>query len=142
MKIDLASINWPAVAVSTVATFVVGGMWYGGVFKKLWQRLHGYSDEQVEQMKKARPPAVFLGVMIGAYCVISVAISILIGATGIHTVMGGVTLGLVIWAGFVVTVALTDWISSRRSLASFALDWAYQLVFLVLMGAILGGWRS
>ena len=141
MKIDLSTVNWLAVLVAGIATFVLGGLWYGMFFKKLWQQLHGYSDEKVKEMQKSKPPPVFLGTMIVSYLVMATVLSVLMGAIGIVTVVGGVTLGLLIWLGFAAAIAMTDWISSSRRLASYGLDLAYQLAFLVMMGAILGGWR-
>ena len=38
---------WPVLA-GTVAFFVVGAVWYGVLFGKVWQREAGLSDEQVQ----------------------------------------------------------------------------------------------
>jgi hypothetical protein len=141
MKIDIGSINWLAVIVATVATFVLGGVWYGAVFKKLWLQLHGYSDDKIKEMQKARPPAFFFGVMLASYFVTSVVLSIIIAAAGIATIVGGITLAVLVWIGIAAAIAMTDWVSSDRRLGSFGLDLAYQFCFLVMMGAILGGWR-
>jgi hypothetical protein len=141
VKIDIESINWLAVLVATLATFILGGLWYGALFKKLWQRLHGYSDDQIKQMQKARPPAFFFGVMLASYFVMSVVLSIILAAAGITTAAGGITLAVLVWFGIAAAIAMTDWVSSDRRLASFGLDLAYQFCFLVMMGAILGGWR-
>jgi hypothetical protein len=141
MTIELSGINWLAVLVAAVATFFLGGLWYGALFKKPWQRLHGYSDEQVKAMQKARPPAVFFGVMIASYLVLAFVVALLARVAGVSSVGAGAALGLLLWIGPAMAIGATAWIASDKPLGAFAIDWAYQLVFLVMMGAIIGGWR-
>ena len=44
---DISQLNWLAILVATVAAFALGGVWYGPVFGKAWQRLVGISDEDI-----------------------------------------------------------------------------------------------
>ncbi len=43
-SIDFKAINYWAVLVSAVATFLVGGLWYTALFGKQRTELLGYSD--------------------------------------------------------------------------------------------------
>jgi hypothetical protein len=45
----MPEINWIAVAIAAVASFVLGGLWYSPVlFGKAWQRETGLTDEQLK----------------------------------------------------------------------------------------------
>ena len=44
------SINWWAVLVAGVVYMVVGMVWYGPLFGKLWKSLMGFTDESVKNM--------------------------------------------------------------------------------------------
>ncbi len=43
----MGPMNWPAVALGTVAFFAVGAIWYSALFARPWQRAVGLSDEQL-----------------------------------------------------------------------------------------------
>jgi len=141
MRIELSGINWMAVGVAALATFFLGAIWYAALFGKLWQRLHGYSDEKVKQMQKARPPAVFFGTMIGSYFVLAVVLAVLMVNLGAVTAGAGATFGFLVWLGPAASIGMTAWIASDKPFGAYAIDLGYQLAYLVMMGAILGGWR-
>jgi hypothetical protein len=51
----MPEINWLAVIVAAVASFLLGGLWYSPVmFGKVWQREAGLSDEQLKQGNMAK----------------------------------------------------------------------------------------
>jgi hypothetical protein len=141
VKFDVASVNWLAVLVSGVVAFVLGGFWYTVVFGKLWRRLHGYSDEKVKQMQANVPPPVFLGLMLVCYLVVAAVLAILFASFGVTTATAGAMTALLIWVGPAAAIGLTGLLASDKPFPAFVIDAAFQFVFLVMMGAILGGWR-
>ena len=51
----MPELNWIAVIVATLASFVLGAVWYSPLlFGKAWQREAGLSDEQLARGNKAR----------------------------------------------------------------------------------------
>ena len=51
----MPEINWIAVVVAALASFLLGGLWYSPVlFGKAWQRETGLSDETLKQGNMAR----------------------------------------------------------------------------------------
>jgi hypothetical protein len=140
VSLDLAKLNYAAVLVAGLATFFLGGLWYTGLFGKAWIKLHGYTPEQVEAMKKKRPPAVFFGGMVVCYLIVAFVVAVLLQNMPVSTALGGVLAGTCLWLA-VAAVSMTAHIASDKPLALYGIDASFQLIFLVLMGAILGGWR-
>lgn len=137
----IGTINWLAVLVAGIAMFMIGGVWYGAIFAKLWQRLHGYSDEQVKAMQKLRPPHIFFGTMIFAYLVGAFVIAILVVNLDIRGAFNGAVLGAFLWLFATTAIGLTDHITRTRPFAAYVLDSAYQLTSFIAAGIILAMWR-
>jgi hypothetical protein len=132
-------INWLAVAVAAVVTFLIGGLWYSPIlFGKLWTRLHGYTDQQLEAMKQGAGKAY--GLSFVAYLVMAGVMAVLVDWTGAAGAAEGACLGSTVWLGFAATIGLTATLFSNRSLGTWLLDAGYQLVYLVAQGIILAVW--
>lgn len=133
-------INWLAVVVAAVLSFVIGGLWYSPLlFAKAWVRAHGYTDEQVQRMRANAPKAYAISFL--CMLVMAAILAFLLGLTPIIRWQGGAKLGLLCWAGFAATIGLTQQVYSEKKPATFLIDAGYQLVYLVLMGALLAWWR-
>lgn len=128
------NISWLAVVAAAVAGFVIGGIWYGPLFGKPWQRESGLSDDAV---KNANMPMIF-----GTTFVLNLFAAFILGhvlatygnpplATAIM-IAGGVGLG------FVATSIGVNYLFSRKSLKLFAIDAGYWVVIYSVMGAIFG----
>jgi hypothetical protein len=139
-SINISDINVWAVLVAAAATVFLGGAWYAGLFARTWQRLHGYSDEKVKQMQAARPPAMFFGVMFAAYVVLAAVMSLILSVVGVNSAIGGAGTAAMLWV-VPASIAVTAWLAYDKPLACYVLDGAFQLVFFIVMGSILGAWR-
>jgi hypothetical protein len=137
---DLAKINVWAVLVAALAAFFIGGAWYSVLFGKLWVRLHGYSPEKIKQMQAAMSPPLFFGGMLVSYLALAFALAIVVSALPETSAAGGIAIGAVFWLG-ASAIALTGQIASDRSFGIYLIDIGCNLVYLVLMGAILSAWR-
>jgi hypothetical protein len=65
----------------------------------------------------------------------------LIHLTGASNWMYGMHIGALAWFGFALTLGLTAFVYSNKKFATFAIDAGYQLVYMLMMGAILGAWQ-
>jgi uncharacterized protein YciI len=137
MTLDFGSIPWLAVGIAALAIFFLGALWYTAFFGKAWQKLHGYSDEKVKQMQAAKPPPVFFGGMLASYLLVGIGLALVLGWAGAGGVQQGATVGLVLWLGLALPIGFTAWLASDKPLAAFAIDWSYQLAFLVMGGVII-----
>lgn len=134
-------LNYWAVTVAAVATFMLGSLWYTALFGKLWQRLHGYSDEKVKAMQQARLPAVFFSVMLVSYFVLALAVGVVFSLAGIQSAVGGAALGLTLWLGLSAAIGATEHVASDRPIGVYLIDRSYQLLSLVMIGVIIGTWK-
>ncbi len=142
MPYKLPEINILAVIVAGLLAFFVGGLWYQALFGKLWIKLHGYTDLQLKEMKARRPPPVFFGGMIVSYLVLALVLAILIGLVPGMSALYGAALGVLVWLGPAAAIGMTGWLASDKPIGVFLIDAGCELVYLVLMGLILGAWRG
>jgi hypothetical protein len=136
----LPHIHWLPVIVSAVAVFAIGALWYSPVlFGRAWVKAHGHTPEKLAAMRSTMGRAY--GVSFACYFVMAIAMAILIQRMDVFYVRGGVKLGALIGVGFAATVGLTANMFSEKPLATWLIDAGYQIVYLMVMGAILVAWR-
>ena len=58
LSINFGAINYWAVLVAAVATFLLGAVWYTVLFGSQRRQLLGYTEEQLKQMEQAAPPDI------------------------------------------------------------------------------------
>jgi hypothetical protein len=141
MTIDLSAINWLAVAVAAVASFLLGGAWYSALFGKLWIRLQGYGEQKLAEMKAKMSPPKFFGGMLVSYFVLAVAVSFLVVALDLKGPAAGACLGSILWMGPAAAIGFTGHLASDRHNGIYLIDTAFQVVCLVTQGIILASWR-
>lgn len=140
MDLNVSHINVWAVIVSAVAAFMVGGLWYAAIFGKVWAQLHGFDTEQLKAMEKtqARTFGLFLVCDLVTATVLSLLILNLVGEP---SALSGVGVAIVLWLGLGATEAAAQNAAHRKPLRAYLIDVTHHLVYLVVMGAIIGGWR-
>ena len=139
MTLQVELVNFWAVLVAAVATFMIGGVWYGAVFAKIWATIHGFSEQDLKCMeaKTLRNFTIFfVGDLLAAF-----VMSIFVINLGIDTVGGGIQLGLAIWVGVSVTGGSARNAAYDKPLSAFLIDVCQELLSVVAMCAIVGGWR-
>lgn len=133
-------INYLAVVVATVAAFALGGLWYSPLlFAKMWVAAHGYTEEQVNAMQKGAGKAY--GVSLVCQWLIALAIAVLVGYLHLVNLSQGLKLSMLIWVGFAVPLGLMANMFTEKRITVFFIDTGYQLVYLLIMGAIITLWQ-
>jgi hypothetical protein len=127
-------INWLSVLAAAVAGFMVGGLWYGPAFGKLWMAETGITEETAKKSNMVQLfGTVFVLNLIAAFILGHVLATY--GKPGIGTsAMIGGGIGL----GFVATSIGVNYLFSRNSLRLFFIDAGYWTVIYTVMGAIFG----
>lgn len=127
-------ISWLAVLLSALVTFFVGGIWYGPLFLKSWQKEAGVTDDAM----KARHPAYVFG---GAFLLNLFAAYILghvLATYGNPPAKVDIMIAFGVAAGFIVTAFGVNYLFAGKSLKLFAIDAGYWIVTYSLMGVIFG----
>lgn len=140
MNIDIAAVNWFAVLVAGIVAFFIGGAWYTALFGKAWVEASGYSEEQMAKMHAERPMPVYFGTLVACYIFIAFVVALIVQATGVKTAGQGVGLGILLWL-VAAPIGMTGHISGPKKWGAYVIDVSYQLVYLVVMGALLAWWR-
>ena len=135
--IDIA-INYWAVLVAAIASFVVGWLWYGPLFGKMWKGLMGLTDESMKAMAMKPATAMFWGFvtsLIMAYVLAN--FTVVWGALGLA---GAWSLAFWVWLGFLATTELGSYLWEGRPFKLFVLNAAHRLVSIFLMTVVLVLW--
>jgi ABC-type Na+ efflux pump permease subunit len=135
-----SDVNWVAVLVTSIAGFLVGGLWYTVLFGRKWSSLAGFPDDQMRVGAAVAYGLGFVCTFIMAY-VMARFIDYVFKSPEDKTVLNGLLLGLMIWVGFVATTGLTNDLFGRKPLLRWLIESLHYLVVLLLMGAILAVWQ-
>jgi hypothetical protein len=125
-------INWLAVLVAAVVTFVLGGVWYGPLFEKVWRAAEGKADPHPGQ----KHPAIVYGLSFVLMLIAAAVLAVAIGPD--PSVTRSVGFGLMVGVGWVATSFGVNYLFAGRRLALFAIDAGYNVVLFALMGVIIG----
>ncbi|KXX72504.1 DUF1761 domain-containing protein [Flammeovirga sp. SJP92] len=135
---DFSSINFLAVLVAALVSFVFGAIWYNpSVFGKTWQKELGFTDEYLQE---GSMPKIF-GTSFILMLVMSFGQAMLMAHGnqdfGLHN---GAMHGFIIGIMFVGCSMGINYLYQRRSIKLWLIDCGYQITFLTVQGAIIGGW--
>lgn len=135
-----AFINYPAVFLAGVASFVFGWLWHGPLFGRFWLKLEGF------EMPKIITPAVrkqmiksmsfgFIAQIVSAW-----GLAYMFFATGIYDLSGAMTIAFVLWLAFVATTLSGGWLWERKSGKLFIFGAVHSLLSLAIMTLVIVLW--
>ena len=129
-------INYLAVLVAAIASYIIASLWYGVAFRKVWSELTGVADMKPAPMSLILP---FVGSLFMSWVLDHATI---FGNAYLHTggVSGGLMCGFFNWLGFIAPLTLTSVVYEKRRWKLWVLDNGFWLVSLLVMGAILSAW--
>lgn len=148
LEIVLSAMDYAAVGVAVVAAMVIGWLWFGPLFGRVWAREVGMP------MTERPPPKVFLralllnliGVFLIAYVLLHTVLAwqpkvwgdhLGVAATNSPPYFYGGMAAAFTWLGFFVPVSLGRVAWEKRSWKWFGIDVGYYFVLLQAMGMIL-----
>lgn len=128
----MAVIPWLAILVATVASFLLGFLWYSVLFGRVWMREAGLD----EQACRGRSQLLLFGT---TFVLTLISTSILSFCLSPKPGPGyGAVTGLVVGLGWVATSLGTNYLFEGRSLKMFAINGGFHVVRFVVAGTILG----
>ena len=137
LPIDLVSV-----VVAAVAAFIIGFMFHGPLFGKLWMKLadiHPTGNEKLSDMV----PQMLKNMVANLVCAYVLAMFIFVTAryyNNVGNIVGGMGIAFWAWLGFLVTSTSMDVIWMGKSKKLWAFEIVASLVSFLAMGAILAAW--
>jgi hypothetical protein len=129
-------INWLAVLVAAIVKMAIGALWYSPLLLgPRWMALTNCTDADM----KARLPRLLVFDFIASLIMAFVLLHAVYYA-GARTLATGAAVGFFNWLGFIATVTFGLTIYEKRPWPLFLIANGFQLVSLVVMGAILAAW--
>jgi len=127
------SINWLAILVASISSFVLGGLWYSPVlFLNAW-----LADMNVETDKAGHPAKVFGLAFVFSTIGCIVMSGFLVVGEGI---LAGALLGLKVGLGFVFCSFGINYQFANRPIRALLIDGGYHTLQFLIYGLILGAW--
>ena len=136
----LGGLNYMAVMVAAIASFIFGGIWYN-LFSKQWMEALGMTPDKMPRDRGA------IGLYVLAF-VAQLVMAWMLAGVLLHMAAGGLPTSLrtglisaaFLWFGFVITTMVVNYSfhGARHVLA--VLDGGHWLGVLLIQGAILGWW--
>ena len=132
----MVEVNYIAVLVAAVVSFVVGFAWYHpSVFGTMWMRLSSITPSMANAGKKNMMQSMvfgFVSTAITAYVLAHFAT-----VWGAADGMSALQLGFWVWLGFQMPVNLGSVLWEQKSWNLFALNGAYWLVSTLVMAVVI-----
>jgi hypothetical protein len=128
------SLSISALLVAALTGFVIGGLWYGPLFRKPWMAASGMSFEKGRQQNM---PLVF-GMTYVLNVIVAFGIAMLL--RGAHSLAGGAHAGLFAGVLFVAPALGVIYLFESRPVKLWLINAGYQVVNATAMGAVLGVW--
>ena len=125
-------VNYTAVVLAAVASFVFGWLWYGPLFGKTWEKLSGQKMSGDKSKMPQSMASVFVGTLVTAY-----VLAAFLGLTASTTLTGALTVAFWAWLGFQAPGALGVVLWEGKSLNLFFLNAAQKLLDLLVIAAVL-----
>lgn len=136
-------INWIAILIATLSTFVLGFVWYNpNTFGNAWQKAAGISDEQMKDTSGMAKifimSFIFSFIMALFVSYFNAAASALGG--GDPSLIDGARHGLYLGLGISTMSIGVNAMYERKSFAYILINGGYQTLSIVIISVILTGW--
>ncbi|MBM3232332.1 DUF1761 domain-containing protein [Candidatus Pacearchaeota archaeon] len=136
-------VNFGSTALIAVILFIIGFLWYGPLFGKLWVKLSKIPAIEVAKAKKKGMSGMWKSIvlnLIGNFILVYVLTGVIV-LLGVTSPMQGAIVGFWIWLGFFAcTTLLNSVILEGKPWGLFALNGLYWLVCLKLAGFLTVVW--
>lgn len=133
---DLAQINYVAVIVSALLSFVIGWIWYSPImFGKTWMKENGFKEED---LKKVNMVKIYSTSFVLAL-VIAFNLAAFIGSNA--DLLFGLSAGAAVGIGWVAASFGITYLFEQKSIQLFLINAGYQAVTYIVMGGLLAVWK-
>ncbi|MFQ5531835.1 MAG: DUF1761 domain-containing protein [Candidatus Nanoarchaeia archaeon] len=124
-------VNWIAVIIAAVVSFIISMVWYGPLFGKKWMAYQGMKKPP----KKKGMSGIFLVALI-ANIIWAYVIALFVNLNGVSTAAGGAVVGFWLWLGLIATFTLGSILWENKPVGLYVLNNAHNLLVTVVAGII------
>ena len=132
------SINYWAVLAATIAAIVLGFLWYGPLFGKVWMQLMGMDKKKMDKNMKKQMTKSYI-ILVITTLITSYVLAHFVKYLG-TTVSDALQTAFWIWLGFVATIQIGIVLWDGKPWKLYFINASHQLVSLALMATILALW--
>jgi hypothetical protein len=133
----MLQVNYLAIVVAAVANFIIGFLFHGPLFGKLWMKLANITPTGNEKFSDMYGQMFWNFV---SNLVFAFVLSAMINFTGALGATRGMAFAFWVWLGFVVTSSSMEVIWMGRSYKLWLFEIVSSLVSVLVMGAIIASW--
>ena len=130
-------INYLAILVCAITSFVIGGLWYGPLFGKSWMAAVGKTEEEI---KEKFNPAKTYGLAFVGHFVEALVLAYLLSLTGALTIAEGLRVGLAAWLGFTAATFYINYLFEGYKIRLLYINTGFHFVFILVSSVILILW--
>jgi hypothetical protein len=132
-------VSWVAILLAAISTMVVGSLWYGPIFGKMWARLAKVKTDPNFTAQKATLLYLkaFLSSLITAVVLAYIVALVHKGLIGTYFIEA-ILVGLLLWIGFTAARIFMHDLFEARPIRLTILTVMHELVTIVVMSVIIG----
>ena len=131
-------VNFLAVGSAAIAAWIIGALWYSPLlFGKVWQKELGKSDEDFKEQNLVK----IFGLSFVFMFIMGLGLALILAHMDGPSWKYGMHMGAMIGCFVVASSIAINYLYQRQSLKLWLIDAGYQLIFMTIMGIIIGAWR-
>ena len=132
-------VNYLAVLAAAIASMIVGFIWYGPLFGKMWMQSMKMDNKKMQEAKKKGMGKTYILAFLTTL-IMSYVLAHFVDYVEAKTVMDGVILGFWLWIGFLATTQIGSVLWEGKPVKLYLINTLHYLVALAVMAAILAVW--
>lgn len=138
----IGDVNWLAIIVSVIWNMILGSVWYNpkSPTGKAWIQEMNFTPERMAAAQQKGMGKLYVMAAIGA-AVTAYVLSHVVRLANATSAIDGIIVGFWVWLGFIAPVFLGNILWESKSTRLTAINVAYHLVSLAIMGIILTLWQ-
>ncbi len=135
-------VNYGAVIIAALVPMIVGMVWYGPLFGKIWMQLQGIdpNDTQLQATMKAEAKKNYIISFIGNIITAYIA-AIMLGTLGALTIGDALLFAFLTWLAFATFIQLQGVLWGKDKPKLWILNTSYTLITWMFMAIILVLWK-
>jgi hypothetical protein len=126
----IPNVNWPIVALATLAYYLLGALWFTPLFGRSWDRAVGF-----DRPRGHRFPARYYVTPLVSSLVVAVATAVLVEAVDVSTPADAAELGAVAGIGYAAAVSFNNAVAPNvpRPFLLGAITAGYHVVGVIVV---------